>query len=45
VVRYDAGRLSAELGNGFALIETRRDDHKTPWDAVQHFQFSVFGRV
>jgi trans-aconitate methyltransferase len=45
VVRYDAGLLSAELGDGFALVETRRDDHKTPWDAIQHFHFSVFRRV
>jgi SAM-dependent methyltransferase len=45
VVRYDAARLSAALARCFALVETRRDDHKTPWGAIQHFQFSVFKRL
>ena len=45
VVRYDAARLSAEFTPAFALLDTRRDDHKTPWGAIQHFQFSVFRRV
>jgi len=45
VVRYDAARLSAEFTPAFALLDTRRDDHKTPWGAIHHFQFSVFRRV
>ena len=45
VVRYDAARLPATLTASFALIDTRRDDHETPWGAIQHFQFSVFRRV
>jgi 2-polyprenyl-3-methyl-5-hydroxy-6-metoxy-1,4-benzoquinol methylase len=45
VVRYDGARLSAELAPSFALLDMRRDDHKTPWGAIQHFQFSVFRRV
>jgi SAM-dependent methyltransferase len=45
VVRYDAAQLAAALARRFALVETRRDDHKTPWNAIQHFQFSVFRRV
>jgi cyclopropane fatty-acyl-phospholipid synthase-like methyltransferase len=45
VVRYDAAQLSATLTRSFALIDMRRDDHKTPWGAIQHFQFSVFRRV
>jgi len=45
VVRYDAGRLSAALGSSFVLVDERRHDHRTPWDAVQRFQFSVFRRV
>lgn len=45
VVRYDGARLSAELAPSFALLDMRRDDHKTPWGAIQHFQFSVFKRV
>lgn len=45
VVRYDAAHLSAALGSGFSLVATRRHDHKTPWEAIQRFQFSVFRRV
>jgi len=45
VVRYDATQLSAALTPAFALVDMRRDDHKTPWGAIQHFQFSVFRRV
>lgn len=45
VVRYDAAQLSATLSRFFELIAMRRDDHKTPWGAVQHFQFGVFRRV
>jgi len=45
VVRYDAARLSATLTPSFALVDMRRDDHKTPWGAIQHFQFSVFRRA
>jgi 2-polyprenyl-3-methyl-5-hydroxy-6-metoxy-1,4-benzoquinol methylase len=45
VVRYDAAQLSATLTPSFALVEMRRDDHKTPWGAIQHFQFSVFRRA
>ena len=45
VVRYDATQLSAKLTPAFALVDMRRDDHKTPWGAIQHFQFSVFRRV
>ena len=45
VVRYDGALLSAALTPAFALVDMRRDDHKTPWGAVQHFQFSVFRRA
>jgi ubiquinone/menaquinone biosynthesis C-methylase UbiE len=45
VVRYDSSHLSVALGHGFALIAERRHDHKTPWGAIQRFQFSVFRRV
>jgi SAM-dependent methyltransferase len=44
VRRYDAAGLSSELGSRFALVEARRQDHVTPWNAVQHFQFCVFQR-
>jgi hypothetical protein len=45
VVRYDASQLSATLTPSFALVDMRRDDHKTPWGAIQHFQFGVFRRA
>lgn len=45
VVRYDETRLSAALTPSFELVDTRRDDHETPWGAIQHFQFSMFRRV
>jgi SAM-dependent methyltransferase len=44
VVRYDAPRLSADLGPAFSLVETRRHDHKTPAGVIQRFQFSIFAR-
>ncbi len=44
VVRYSAESLAAELGPELKLIETMNDDHKTPWGAVQRFQFSRFQR-
>ena len=45
VNRYDAARLSEELGTGFALIHARAHDHITPWHSQQHFQFCVFRRT
>ena len=45
VVRYDGALLSISLGSAFALHDTRRHDHITPWGAIQHFQFSVFRRI
>lgn len=45
IVRHDAASLSAVLGPGFTLIDSRRHDHVTPWGAVQHFHFSTFRRA
>jgi 2-polyprenyl-3-methyl-5-hydroxy-6-metoxy-1,4-benzoquinol methylase len=44
IVQYDAASLSAILGPDFQLIDARRHDHATPWNAVQRFQFSMFRR-
>jgi SAM-dependent methyltransferase len=44
IVRHDAASLSAILGPHFQLIDARRHDHATPWNAVQRFQFSTFRR-
>lgn len=45
VTRHSAESLSALLGEGFALMDSRRHEHATPWGAVQKFQFSTFERV
>jgi trans-aconitate methyltransferase len=44
VRRYDATELAATLGSGFALVDTRKHEHATPWGATQRFQFSTFRR-
>jgi ubiquinone/menaquinone biosynthesis C-methylase UbiE len=45
VNRYDAVGLAEELGEGFELVDSRRHDHATPWNATQRFQFCVFRRT
>lgn len=45
VVRYDAAQLALMLTSSFALVDMRRHEHKTPWGALQQFQFGVFRRV
>ena len=42
VTRYSAESLGALLGSDFALIDSRRHEHITPWRTVQRFQFSTF---
>ena len=45
VNRYDAASLAGELGEGFELVESIRQDHVTPWNSTQHFQFCIFRRT
>ena len=45
VVRYEAETLAAELGLGFQLLESLREDHVTPTGKVQRFQFCRFVRT
>jgi SAM-dependent methyltransferase len=45
VTRHSADTIGALLGSKFALRDTRRHQHKTPWDSVQSFQFSTFLRI
>jgi hypothetical protein len=33
------------LTPSFTLVDMRRHEHKTPWGAIQQFQFGVFKRV
>lgn len=42
VVRHDSASLSAMLGPRFELVDSRSQEHRTPWDAAQKFQFSTF---
>lgn len=45
VRRYDAEGLSAALGPGFRLVDSRRHDHVTPWGTIQHFHFGTLRRA
>lgn len=44
VNRYDPEGLARELGDDFTLVDSRKHDHATPWNATQRFQFSLFRR-
>jgi SAM-dependent methyltransferase len=44
VARHSAETIGAVLGTEFALVDTRRHEHLTPWGSVQKFQFSTFVR-
>ena len=45
VARYDAASLAKELGEGFELVHSLRQDHATPWNSFQRFQFGLFRRT
>ncbi len=45
VTRYSQESLSALLGKGFDLIDSREHKHSTPWGTSQKFQFSTFKHV
>jgi len=42
VMRYDPAGLATVLGPAFRLLASRVEEHRTPWDASQIFQFSRF---
>ena len=44
VARHDAESLGRAFGAEFILIDSRRNEHTTPWGATQRFQFSTFQR-
>jgi hypothetical protein len=44
VRRYEPETLAAELGTGFRLVDSVRDEHVTPGGKIQRFQFSRFVR-
>ncbi len=43
--RYDADQLTAQLGPGFALVHTEREEHRTPAGSVQPFTWVVLRRT
>lgn len=43
--RYDAPMLSALCGSTFTLIHHEREEHRTPWGAVQPFTWVVLRRA
>src|SRR5579859_2068262 len=45
VRRYDASALAAELGPGFRLLKSVAELHRTPWNATQSLQYSLYERV
>ena len=45
IVQYDSGKLKAELGDEFTLIETRDEVHITPANAEQKFLYFRFIRT
>lgn len=42
VVRYDADLLTQELGQDFTLLEAWVEEHKTPWNSDQSFNWCVY---
>jgi SAM-dependent methyltransferase len=45
VIRYSAESLADELGSGFELVESVREEHRTPSGAIQRFQYSLLRDV
>jgi hypothetical protein len=41
VVRYSAEAIHGELGAGFRLVESVREDHRTPAGVTQVFSYCV----
>ena len=45
VRRYDAAQLAAALGPDYAPVQAGREEHRTPWGAVQPFTRAAFRRL
>jgi len=37
--------LATEFGNEFRVTETSREEHRTPWGAVQPFTWTRFQKI
>jgi len=44
VMRYDAASLHSAIGDGFELIDSAYETHRTPWGSEQKFVYCVFRR-
>ena len=44
VTRYDPKTLTKALGDGFTLVESLPETHRTPFGTFQHFVFCRFVR-
>ncbi|MET4132502.1 hypothetical protein ABIE62_001637 [Porphyrobacter sp. MBR-155] len=44
VCRHDAASLAVALGSEFSLVDDWRSEHRTPWGAIQKFNWCVFRR-
>ena len=44
VVRYSPQSLAAELGDAFGLVESQREEHRTPGGQIQPFTYALFRR-
>jgi 2-polyprenyl-3-methyl-5-hydroxy-6-metoxy-1,4-benzoquinol methylase len=45
VARYDVAGLCEVFGPAFTLVSSDREEHRTPWDAVQPFTWVVLRRT
>jgi len=41
IVRYDSNSLVVAFGDGFDLLDTTTEIHKTPWDSEQKFVYCL----
>lgn len=41
IVRYDSDSLAGAFGDGFDLLDTATEIHKTPWDSEQEFVYCL----
>ena len=42
VIRYSPKTMHAEFGPGFRLLDSVREDHRTPWGTTQAFVYCLF---
>lgn len=45
VARYDTANLAEQFSPGFILVDSDREEHRTPWGAVQPFTWVILRRT